>query len=277
LSHAEGPPDGDIFCGLHKLASVEDVIPKWVRYALEPTSPVTIRAESTGASARTQHLVVVLRDSVCEECNNGWMHDLEEQVKPFVKPMLTHQDSVDLDATRQRDLARWAVMKVLLMEHVMRQQNPRLRTTLGYEPSGPELAWLMTEADPPPRSRVWVGAFDAAGTQAISTQTRLLMSPLPDGADPLPAHMTTLTIGCMLLQVFTTDFVPADAHSLPPYTADPPEPYSQALTRIWPTDQATVHWPPRPLRFQRHTRKSRELGAIHRSAAVTAELPGGRK
>lgn len=234
-----------IFCGQYKLASIEDVISKWIRYALDPTSSVTIRAEPSGTTARAQHLVVTLRDMVCEECNTGWMHDLEEKVKPFVKPILTNKHGVDLDVTQQRDLARWAVMKVLLLEHCMRQQNPQLRAKAGYAPSGPELVWLMKEAEPPPRSRVWLGAFDAENKFVVTSQARLLMSaPVPGGSDPVPAHMTTLTIGCVLLQVFTTDFVLADAQSLPAYDAAPPWPYSQALPRIWPITNQVVHWPP---------------------------------
>lgn len=234
-----------IFCGLFRLASIEDVISKWVRYALDPTSSVTIRAEPSGAAAKTQHLVLTLRNMVCEECNTGWMHDLEEKVKPFLKPMLTNKHGVDLDLTQQRDLARWSIMKVLLMEHVMRQQNPQLRTTAGYAPSGPELAWLMKQTAPPPRSRVWLGAFDAEGKFVVTTRARLLVSaPVPAGSDPVPAHMSTLTIGCVLLQAFTTDFVLADAQSLQAYDADPPWPYSQALSRIWPIKQSVVRWPP---------------------------------
>jgi hypothetical protein len=234
-----------IFCGQYKLASIEDVISKWVRYALDPTSTVSIRAEASGATAQVQHLVVTLRDMVCEECNTGWMHDLEEKVKPFVKPMLTNKHGVDLDVTRQRDLARWAVMKVLLLEHCMRQQDPQLRVNAGYAPSGPELVWLMKETEPPPRSRVWLGVFDAQNKFVVTSQARLLVSaPVPGGSDPVPAHMTTLTIGCVLLQVFTTDFVLAEARSLPEYDADPPWPYSQALARIWPLKQPVVNWPP---------------------------------
>jgi hypothetical protein len=56
--------------------------------------------------------------------------------------------------------------------------------------------------------------------------------------------MTTLTIGCVLLQVFSTDFVLAEAQSLPAYDADPPYPYSEALSRIWPIKNQVVHWPP---------------------------------
>ncbi len=234
-----------VFCGLSRLASVEDVVPKWVRYALDPTSSVTVRAEPGGATARMQHLVVTLHDMVCEVCNTGWMHDLEERVKPFLKPLLVNKHGADLDFTQQRDLARWAVMKVLLMEHVMRQKHPQLRATAGYVPSEPELAWLMAEAYPPPRSRVWLGAFDPEGKYTVNTQARLLESARPPGGgNPVPAHMTTLTIGSVLLQVFTTNFVLAEAQSLPEYDADPPWPYSQALMRIWPTKQPVVHWPP---------------------------------
>jgi hypothetical protein len=56
--------------------------------------------------------------------------------------------------------------------------------------------------------------------------------------------MTTLTIGCVLFQVFTANFVLAEAQSLPQYDADPPWPYSQALSRIWPIKQPVVRWPP---------------------------------
>lgn len=238
-----------LFCGQSGLASVEDVIPKWVRYALNPASSITIRAEPGSTTTRMQHLVVVLRDMVCEGCNTGWMHDLEEKVKPFLKPMLTHKHSVDLDLTQQRDLARWASMKVLLMEHVMRKMDPPLRTTPGYVASEPELAWLMAKTDPLPRSRVWLGAFDPEGTYTIKTEARLLEArPVESAERPVggsaPAHITTLTIGYVLFQVFSTNFVFAEARSLPQYDADPPPPYNQALSRIWPVKHPTVHWPP---------------------------------
>jgi hypothetical protein len=103
----------------------------------------------------------------------------------------------------------------------------------------------MAEACPPPRSRVWLGAFDPQGTYTVKTQARLLKSvPQPGGGNPVASHMTMLTIGSVLLQAFTTNFVLADAQSLPEYDADPPWPYSQALTRIWPAKQPVAHWPP---------------------------------
>lgn len=84
---------------------------------------------------------------------------------------------------------------------------------------------------------MWLGAFDPKGEHAVKTQARLFPS-------TPPSHITTLTIGSVLLQVFTTDFVLAEAQSLPEYVDEPPWPYSEALIRIWPVVQPVVHWPP---------------------------------
>jgi hypothetical protein len=235
-----------IFCGRQKSASEEDVIPKWIRRTLDPTSEIVIRAEPTGATSRMQHLVVMLADMVCEECNNTWMSKLENRgVKPFLEPMLTNKHRVTIGETEQRDLARWAIMKVLLMEHAMRQRRAHLRSTIGYTPTDPELAWLYSNDEPPPRSRVWLGAFDARGKVMLTTQARLLTSaPTPSGDHTVPAHMTTLTIGYVMLQVFSTNFVLADAQAVPAYGANPPQPYAQALSRIWPIEHSRVQWPP---------------------------------
>jgi hypothetical protein len=235
-----------IFCGLRRPASDEDVIPKWVRKTLNPATQVIIRAEPTGAVSRLQHLTVTLEDMVCQQCNNTWMSTLENRgVKPFLAPMLTNEHAVTLDETQQRDLARWAVIKVLLMEHAMRPRRAHLRAAVGYAPSEPELAWLYGNDDPPPRSRVWLGAFDARSRILVTTQSRLLTSaPTPSAAAPVAAHMTTLTIGHVLLQVFSTNFILADAGSVPAHDAQPPQPYAQALSRIWPIGRSRLQWPP---------------------------------
>jgi hypothetical protein len=75
------------------------------------------------------------RRSVCGECNGGWMHELEDKVSPFLGPMLVNAGPTVLHAEQQRDLARWAVMKVLLLELSMRQQPPGWRAMEGYTAS----------------------------------------------------------------------------------------------------------------------------------------------
>jgi hypothetical protein len=123
-----------IFCGQCRAGSDEHVISRWVRERLQVASPVTTLVQPSGEQHVDPFWTIKLRGTVCKDCNNGWMHVLEDMVSPFLGAMLVHDCSVDLDAERQRDLARWAVMKVLLLELAMRQQHPRRRPTWGYTP-----------------------------------------------------------------------------------------------------------------------------------------------
>jgi hypothetical protein len=134
------------FCGQRKPGSREHVIPRWVRDRLGITSPVEIEVNATEA-ARWSNLYIKLDRTVCIDCNNGWTSELERQVMPYLGPMLVNEHSVDLDAQQQRDLARWALIKILLLELSIRQQHPRRRTSQGYPPSEPELAWLYKNPD----------------------------------------------------------------------------------------------------------------------------------
>src|ERR1700761_149404 len=53
---------------------------------------------------------------VYARCNNGWMASLEDRVKPSLSKMLVGQ-AVRLRSNAQRDLARWCVKTVMVMEH----------------------------------------------------------------------------------------------------------------------------------------------------------------
>ena len=222
---------------------MEDVIPKWVRTHLGITGGVTTRVGDSGQQRVDPLLSVLLRRVVCEDCNNGWMSRLETKVMPYLSPMLVNAHSVDLDDEQQRDLARWAVMKVLLLELSARQQHPRRRRNVGYEASAAELAWLYAHDEPPPRSRVWIGAFNSQNTIVASTRTRLFKLDTDDGRDPMTTHLTTLTVGCVLFQVFTVDYVIADSRNAAQFDDNPPEPFARALSRIWPIEHRSVHWP----------------------------------
>jgi hypothetical protein len=239
-----------VFCGLYRLGSEEDVVSKWIQGILDTGSEITIRVGSSGETGpagrtvRANHLVVTVRDMVCRQCNNDWMSQLENRVKSFLVPALTHEREIALDQLQQRDLAKWAVMKVLLIEHSSRQFRAHLRTQTGYLATEAELAWLCKHDGPPPRSRIWIAGFDAEHRYAVTIQSRLGTWPQAlDGGSPIPAHLTTLTLGYTLLQVATTDFVLADARSLPDFPLDPPWPYSEALSRIWPRRHPILRWP----------------------------------
>lgn len=52
---------------------------------------------------------------VCQTCNNGWMSRLEDDVKPFLTPLIRGEPII-LDLEQQRTLAEWITLKMMVAE-----------------------------------------------------------------------------------------------------------------------------------------------------------------
>lgn len=76
-----GSSNGCIFCGANRKLSNEHVIPRWVTKSFELSGEVTLYATERGEPPHEvhsrDHLLLMLRKSVCEVCNNTWMSELE--------------------------------------------------------------------------------------------------------------------------------------------------------------------------------------------------------
>jgi hypothetical protein len=61
------------------------------------------------------------------QCNNGWMSDLENAVRPTMV-CLINDIAMELDAEQQRLLALWAVKTAMVIEGVKQAKNgsPRM-------------------------------------------------------------------------------------------------------------------------------------------------------
>jgi hypothetical protein len=64
---------------------------------------------------RMGNLITVKFRVVCEKCNNGWMSQLEERIKPILVAIIEGEDFT-LGKASLSDLARWVVMKVIVLE-----------------------------------------------------------------------------------------------------------------------------------------------------------------
>ena len=187
-----------------------------------------------------EHLAVILGRQICNTCNNVWMNQLEERVRPFFHEMLLNHGSIQLDTRMQRDFARWATIKAFLIEKGRSNSDLRvLRAIEGYSGSDVELAWLAENDDPLPRSRVWRGAFDAKNIVALSHRVALSVSPA--GTAP---HVTTITWGYTVFQVFSSRLrrrrrATGDEY----FPLDPPPPLNAAINRVWPSVDPSVSWP----------------------------------
>jgi hypothetical protein len=52
---------------------------------------------------------------VCSQCNNGWMHDLEQRSIPVLGAML-HDIATPLDSEQQATLALWSLKTAIVVE-----------------------------------------------------------------------------------------------------------------------------------------------------------------
>lgn len=234
-----------IFCGsADGRPSREHAVPKWARRAFPLQGPLRVHMGEGPADLEflheRPHLNVTVTGIVCERCNNGFLAKLERAVQPILQPMLVKHTKTLLDIAAQELLATWAVKTVFLVEQSFQQQY-RDRPTPGYQPSEAELAWI-TLGKPPPRSQVWLSSVDAAGTTALRYEPSGVPIPTRSG-EFVHAHLTSLAVGYVALQVFTLDFLRAEALGAVPSWPPIPDRIRGSLLPIWPATKIR-HWPP---------------------------------
>jgi hypothetical protein len=84
---------------------------------------------------------------VCEDrCNNGWMSQLDEAVKPILSPLILGQPA-SLDRHMQKTLATWIVTKMMVSEFsypddIVTPQSERESVMLTLTPPGNWQIWI---------------------------------------------------------------------------------------------------------------------------------------
>jgi len=249
-----------VFCGTTtgRISDLTDehAVPIWARDAFDIQDWVTLTigrgpdSSTKEQVGRIRHLNIVLRKQLCHRCNNEWLGGLERAVQPILEPMaLLTEPQVMLDPAAQKLLAFWAVKTAFLLELAFRRNRYDRRPIKGYVPTDLELAWLWANSEPPPRSMVWLGAWDCQREVPVNYEPSGAPLPTEDGA-PVTGHLTTLTLGFAAFQVFTVDFLAAEQHRALVWNTHVPDSLTHSLTRIWPQPLAPrdISWPPRAFR-----------------------------
>lgn len=115
-----------IFCSENGKLSKEHLWPEWIRGRLSTTQDDKYLNEIYSGEAKQKMTLETSKEQngnlaslkfrvVCESCNNGWMSQIEEKVKPFFSQALSSSIQ-DVDESMQEYIATWIAMKVMVAE-----------------------------------------------------------------------------------------------------------------------------------------------------------------
>ncbi|MFZ1301158.1 MAG: hypothetical protein WAQ27_01085 [Candidatus Microsaccharimonas sp.] len=107
-----------IFCGKDNLTR-EHVLPKWIQnYFGSKTVGLNVITKSDGTSYQfNEKLFNHTARIVCEDCNSGWMANLEADAQKLLGPMFTGQNgSVNLSSYDRSVIAHWVAKTLSVLE-----------------------------------------------------------------------------------------------------------------------------------------------------------------
>jgi hypothetical protein len=221
--------------------SNEHLWPKWVRNLL----PDSLAEQNVFYTMDDSHLGRVRKirlplfeltvKDVCEPCNTGWMHDLEDAMKQVTERLLLGGKR-ELHSGGQATIAAWAVLKLLVMSRVM----PR-RIVLDEDYKA--VYECRDQLQPPPSVRVYTARAAWSDRQAPSGFFRVNgVGRDLESADEekIDGYLGTISVLDLVVQVFRIygDDLPAEDFIQGPGLAP-------SVRRIWPQTPSFI-WPPGP-------------------------------
>lgn len=229
-----------VFCdGTGKLTK-EHVIPKWLEPVLLRAQPPTGHSpsgkrfthrfnpgsddDSTPREWPTDELDLVT-NSVCEECNNGWLHDLETEAKPVLTQLIMGKATVLL-TDEQRTVSFWSYKTTLLFQLVRARSARAIPLDRFHE--------LFALRRPPTEARVWLGA--AKGNNAMhetSTEIKLV-----NNQHEVPGFFTAVAVGKLLI------LCAGRLSSGPEQLQVGSRGRTRVTVPVWPASLRSVSWPP---------------------------------
>jgi hypothetical protein len=153
-----------VFCeATDRKVTKEHVWPRWLRKFIElgegpPIGHSRIHATSKGETLSHKPWSAIPIDlqvkAPCKPCNEGWMEDLEAEVRPVLIPMLEDK-AVVLDAIQQHTLAKWATLRAMMAQHA----HPPGKQAI---PAATYHRFYRTRTLPV-GAQVWTGRYGGAG------------------------------------------------------------------------------------------------------------------
>lgn len=219
-----------IFCD-GPASTKEDAWPHWLMRLLGGNIGI-IEAERSGKEPQSWRASGLRVKFICSNCNNGWMSQLENRVKPIVESLFSEK-RVTLDSHDQATLAAWSFKNAMVFEAL------RLNRSWFFDES--ERRSLRLAQQPVPWTSVWIAkCVDYGGDFCLGVDLKGVAGASPN---EVKVYLTTMSFGPLAIQVLSGK-LPEAVMLNTTVTADlRPEPWDRTTLRIWPVQREGVAWP----------------------------------
>lgn len=222
-----------IFCEGSPVTKEDVWPPRWLSRRYPPHTNATVTAERYGIPLGSWPAsgTGIQIGCVCPTCNNGWMSQIESDIKPIVEALL-EQRAQTIEPDTLHLLAVWAIKNSMVLEGF----TPDRRSVY----TGTERRLFAEVRTIPSRLQVWLAAC-VEQTSSFTSNERF------DDSEDLPGvygSATTMAYGPLAIQVLRV-LVP---DAVPPTTRVEVQPidgpWNATLVPAWPRPHAPAGWPP---------------------------------
>ena len=202
--------------------------PQWVLRRVNTREP--IRRHVGQQMPKWTDSAEVKIKSVCHNCNNGWMSNLETKSIPLIGALLEDVE-LNLDASQQTQIALWALKTAMIIDSV--PDHVRFY-------SNSECEGLKNSGALPPTTTVWLGRYVGRSLHAGGATFGINAG----GKKVADGSATTIIIGHFILQMATTHMLLSNLLGTITVNSAATNSWSNRLIQNWPITANSVRWPP---------------------------------
>jgi len=201
--------------------------------------------------------------TVCARCNNGWMSDLENRVKPILIPLFSGQPA-RLGREEQSQIAAWITLKTMVCEF------DRLGEAVSHHAQRKRL--MVRHLPPAENLTIWIGHYKRSKWVPLwICHPFLILSKerMAKRSTDLATFFNSQAVTYVFSELFVHVIQSPDKKIVADFRLPPPG--GTKLRRIWPPSNYSIVWPPPTLI---DVEADRTAGALRALARHTAGIPG---